>query len=260
MIDASGHLIVTLTTGATVDTGVARPDLSSYATDAELADAIATRAATGHLHDDRYVRTVNGTGPDGTGNVVVAGGGGGGYSGPPPVSGNRLFNAISNSTTASGTFGATTLYLAPYYNLSHEFQISGLALYVSTAGGAGTTAEMSIFEVTAGGGVGVRLAIGTVDVSSTGEKVLTLGAPLTIPAHSAILVGFRSPNTTLKISGLSTSGIYGSPFFWLGASSVTAQLPLFGYITGASTLADYAGAQMTTAAGSICPKICLVAA
>lgn len=34
-------------------------------------------APPGHLHDDRYIRTVNGIGPDGVGNVVVAGGDGG---------------------------------------------------------------------------------------------------------------------------------------------------------------------------------------
>lgn len=29
-----------------------------------------------HLHDSRYVRTVNGSGPDASGNVTVTGGGG----------------------------------------------------------------------------------------------------------------------------------------------------------------------------------------
>lgn len=43
-----------------------------------LAAALAGKADAGHLHDARYVRTVNGTGPDGSGNVVVSGGGGGG--------------------------------------------------------------------------------------------------------------------------------------------------------------------------------------
>ena len=65
------------TIGATATTAVAGDD-------PRLTDA---RTPVGHTHDDRYfteaesdgrfVRTVNGTGPDGSGNVTVAGGGGG---------------------------------------------------------------------------------------------------------------------------------------------------------------------------------------
>lgn len=43
-----------------------------------LVNQFGGKADTGHHHDSRYVRTVNGLGPDGAGNVVVEGGGGGG--------------------------------------------------------------------------------------------------------------------------------------------------------------------------------------
>ena len=51
------------------------PDLSGFVTDDDprLSDA---REPTEHDHDGRYVRTVNGNGPDETGNVTVEGGGG----------------------------------------------------------------------------------------------------------------------------------------------------------------------------------------
>jgi len=49
---------------------------------ASLAQQVGTamdgKSSTGHDHDSRYVRTVNGTGPDAAGNVTVAAGGGGG--------------------------------------------------------------------------------------------------------------------------------------------------------------------------------------
>lgn len=54
------------------------PDLSTPITAAALnavESALDGTATSGHTHDARYVRTVNGTGPDGNGNVVVSGGG-----------------------------------------------------------------------------------------------------------------------------------------------------------------------------------------
>jgi hypothetical protein len=88
--------------GAKADTAVQPADLTAHAADATGVHGIADTAAlvltsdarlsdartpTTHTHDDRYftetesdgrfVRTVNGTGPDGSGNVTVAGGGGG---------------------------------------------------------------------------------------------------------------------------------------------------------------------------------------
>ena len=64
--------------------GIADTAALVVTTDPRLSDA---RTPTAHTHDDRYfteteadgrfVRTVNGTGPDGSGNVTVAGGGGG---------------------------------------------------------------------------------------------------------------------------------------------------------------------------------------
>lgn len=53
----------------------ARLAIGAGTSDLVLGTTSTTAAAGNHLHDDQYVRTVNGVGPDGAGNVTVAGGG-----------------------------------------------------------------------------------------------------------------------------------------------------------------------------------------
>lgn len=78
------------------------------------------KSATGHTHDDRYftesesdarfVRTVNGQGPDGSGDVVVSGGGGGGVTDHGALTGrdddDHPQYALADGTR--GSFAATT--------------------------------------------------------------------------------------------------------------------------------------------------------
>jgi hypothetical protein len=64
-----------------IDGVASEPTLRRLGTGAQEA------AAGNHLHDTRYIRTVNGTGPDSGGNVTVEGGEGGGAAGVGSIEG-----------------------------------------------------------------------------------------------------------------------------------------------------------------------------
>lgn len=73
--------------------------------------ALTAKADASHLHDARYLRTVNSVGPDGSGNVVV--------TAPDPWTTVRL---TSDFTTSSATaVDATGLAFAPTANKRYEF-------------------------------------------------------------------------------------------------------------------------------------------
>lgn len=104
-----------------------------------------TDAAPGnHLHDSRYIRTVNGTGPDGTGNVAVAGGGVGG--GGLPV----LKPAVGEFFASPAVFGGYTDkpkgWLAPIFHPGYDgtVTVGEMNIWVQTAGAAGDTATVVV--------------------------------------------------------------------------------------------------------------------
>lgn len=124
---------------------------------------------------------------------------------------NQLLSGYS-VTTAGGTNGAAYYQLIA---LQEGATISEILLSVQTAAAA-STAEVAIYDlgVDANGMLYVDSklsSLGTVDTSTTGDKVITLGTPFTMPAGKVngqiALVVFRSDNTS-AFKGWSQS-VYG---------------------------------------------------
>ena len=108
----------------TVDAAAATASLRTLGTGAAQA------AAGNHDHDARYVRTVNGVGPDETGNVAVAGGGGGSAGvgsienvAPNAAGGNIDLTSSDSSVVFAGNNATDTL----------DITVPGLATHAALA-------------------------------------------------------------------------------------------------------------------------------
>lgn len=104
-------------------------------------------AASVHEHDSRYVRTVNGTGPDPSGNVAVAGGGGA----PPAISRNvmtaqyrPLPGHVPIARDVAATAVRTTAYFYPV-RAAGAWTVGAFAIKVSAVV-AGGVARIWVFN------------------------------------------------------------------------------------------------------------------
>lgn len=135
--------------------------------------AIDDSAEASHQHDARYVRTVNGTGPDGSGNVVVSGGGSATWdtlAGKPAVI--AAGDTAADARTAIGA--GTSSFSGAYDDLSGK----------PTLGTAAATAATDYATATQGAKADAAIPSGLVDAKGDLIVATADGTVTRLPAGS----------------------------------------------------------------------------
>lgn len=130
---------------------------------------------------------------------------------------NRFLTSAAKTANFSNlTTSAYRLYYVPFF-LRQATTIAGLAVNVSTAGGAGALARAGIYERTDAGYIGSIMAYTTdIDVSTTGIKQASLNTPMTLEPGwyftafvTNIAVGITSYSTVItSMIGTNPLGMY----------------------------------------------------
>lgn len=129
-----------------------------------------TAAAGDHLHDARYIRTVNGTGPDGAGNVTVAGGGGTAIA---PCPGPPVGRTVTPAWRSCGNGGgivvpAGTAIFIPFL-IGEAMSVDRLVAVIDAAGGAGSVARFGMYTLSGGAPQSLLYQSGTF-AGASGDK------------------------------------------------------------------------------------------
>lgn len=172
-----------------------------------------TPAAARAAGDARYVRTVNGTSPDGSGNVTVSGGGGGGVVivNPPSTRGIPMGTPIGQSASPlTAGRGRGTLITVPV-----NIVVTRITIAVQTASTGAGLARLALYRIADPvaapyDGSDVRDA-GTVDISTVGEKTATFGVQQTLSAGVWMVVVASDVNFTLGCVQVVSAG----PVMWM---------------------------------------------
>ena len=178
---ATGRAVLTASTQA-----AARSAIGAGTSSLQLGTGPTTAAAGSHTHDDRYyteteadgrfVRTVNGTGPDGSGNVTVAGGG----ANPVPVGKWSLW--YSGLPPRAGKPHPTSITLWHGMPVARATALDGIA-FRQHAAATGITSNVSLYAGTGAVYPGNRIAdLGDPDMNTVGEKILALSRLVIDPA------------------------------------------------------------------------------
>jgi hypothetical protein len=114
-----------------------------------------------------------------------------------------LTSAARNLNTSPTGPASGSAYYTPFL-LRCAATITSLAVNVTTAAGAGATAQIGIYACNEKGYVGARLAVATVDISTTGIKVATLSTPVALPPgwYYTALVG---TDGTVRVTGYAST-------------------------------------------------------
>lgn len=167
-----------------------------------------TAAAGDHLHDARYIRTVNGTGPDAGGNVAVAGGVGSSALVAPtyPVGwyfGTDQFTGVSGG---SSQFESNYRGVLPIV-VTTTITVDKIGVLVDTAD-ATATVGMALWSSNAEGMPSTLLTSATATPSATGALAATITSTILTPGIYWVGAA-ASSNATLRMTAV-TSSVIGS--------------------------------------------------
>jgi hypothetical protein len=165
---------------------------------------------------------------------------------------DQVSSGVSRFVTSAGRNSAQVitgvtglrLYYVPFL-LRVGSPVTSLAMNVTTAGAAGTTARIGLYTCNEKGYPGALLATsGDIDTSTTGVKTATLGSALSLPPgwYFAAIVCSGAPTITCYLSG--ASNLIGCSPLGFNASLVAIE---FRYETVASAVLPAAASATTTA-------------
>jgi hypothetical protein len=127
---------------------------------------------------------------------------------------SRFLTSAARNLNTSPTGPATgSAYYTPFL-LRCGALVSSLAVNVTTAAGAGATAQIGIYACNEKGYVGARLAVATVDISTTGIKIATLSTPIALPP-GWYFTAFVGTDGTVRVTGYASNAsniLGGTPF------------------------------------------------